>query len=550
MNKKRLLKKVCSIVMLLTLVTSLSSCSLLLEFVNGFINGALDGIINNSGNEYSSYTLVDTPNETIIKNREEGKSGYNISLLKERENEGYEILPSIGEQKVLVIPVFFEDYVIASCIEDTDNALDHINTAFFGQSTETGWESVKSYYYESSYGKLDITGQVTSWFSINKKLLEVASMTSYNDPSIYVLREAVKWAKEKYPGIEKEYDVDNDGYIDAVALVYANEYYDGTGNQEYDKKYTDEEIEAIEYLLWAYTYWDYEEAPNLESPVANCYMWLSYDFLWDGEYTKTDLIGGGIQKTKNVVDTHTYVHEFGHVLGLDDYYSYDAFDDEPLGRLDMMDNNIGDHNAYSKYLLNWIDPILVEKEGTYTIFGLTTSSKNALLIPADLNNFSYSPFSEYLLIELYTPDGLNRFDSLHRYQGEESSIPYHFTKAGIKILHVDSRLVVADEESQTYYYTSVFNDTLTHPSKVQFIGANNTSSYSINPDHKLVSLISSDKGRNAFNSNYYATNRDLFIKDDFMSEFTFNSGTKLNYNIEIIEIDTKAKKATISITNK
>ena len=279
-------------------------------------------------------------------------------------------------------------------------------------------------------------------------------------------------------------------------------------------------------------------------------MWLCYDFLWDGEYTKTDLIGGGIQKTKKVVDTHTYVHEFGHVLGLDDYYSYDAFDDEPLGRLDMMDNNIGDHNAYSKYLLNWIDPILVEKEGTYTIFGLTTSSKNALLIPADLNNFSYSPFSEYLLIELYTPDGLNRFDSLHRYQGEGSSIPYHFTKAGIKILHVDSRLVVADEASQTYYYTSVFNDTLTHPSKVQFIGANNTSSYSINPDHKLVSLISSDKGRNAFNSNYYATNRDLFIKDDFMSEFTFNSGTKLNYNIEIIEIDTKAKKATISITNK
>ena len=171
MNKKRLLKKVCSLVILLTLVTSLSSCSLLLEFVNGFINGALDGIINNSGNEYSSYTLVDTPNETIIKNREEGKSGYNISLLKERENEGYKILPSIGEQKVLVIPVFFEDYVIASCIEDTDNALDHINTAFFGQSTETWWESVKSYYYESSYGKLDITGQVTSWFSINKKRL-------------------------------------------------------------------------------------------------------------------------------------------------------------------------------------------------------------------------------------------------------------------------------------------------------------------------------------------------------------------------------------------
>lgn len=549
MNKKRVLRKVCSVVMLLTLVTSLSSCSLLLEFVNGFINGTLDEIINNSGNEYSSYTLVETPTETIIKDRKEGKSGYNISLLQEKENEGYKILPSLGEQKVLVIPVFFEDYVPATCIDDPNKALDYINDAFFGQDTETGWESVKSYYYESSYGKLDITGQVTSWCPINKKLIEVAEMTSYNDPSIYVLREAIKWVKEKYPGIENEYDLDKDGYIDAVALVYANDYYDLSGNQKYDKKYTNEQLEDLEYLLWAYTYWDYEKEPDFESPVANCYTWLSYDFLWDGEYTKT-YIDDGIPKTKKVVDAHTYIHEFGHVLGLDDYYSYDFLDSEPLGRLDMMDNNVGDHNAYSKYLLNWIDPLLVEKEGTYTISTLTKDGNNALLIPADLNSFSYSPFSEYLLLELYTPEGLNRFDSLHRYQGEGSSIPYHFTKNGVKILHVDSRLVVADEASESYYYTNVFNNTLTHPSKIQFIGANNTSSYSINPDFKLVSLISSDKGRNAFDSNYYATNRDLFYKDDMMSEFSFNSGAKLNYNIEIVGIDEKKGTATISITNK
>lgn len=549
MNKKRTLRKVCSVLVLLTLVTSLSSCSLLLEFVNGFINGTLDEIINNNGNEYSSYTLVETPTETIIKDRKEGKSGYNISLLQEKENEGYKILPSLGEQKVLVIPVFFEDYVPETCIDNPNNALDYINDAFFGQDTETGWESIKSYYYESSYGKLDITGQVTSWCPINKKLIEVAKMTSYNDPSIYVLREAVKWVKEKYPGIENEYDLDKDGYIDAVALVYANDYYDLSGNQEYDKKYTNEQLEDLEYLLWAYTYWDYEKEPDFESPIANCYTWLSYDFLWDGEYTKT-YMDGGIPKTKKVVDAHTYIHEFGHVLGLDDYYSYDFLDSEPLGRLDMMDNNVGDHNAYSKYLLNWIDPLLVEKEGTYTISTLTKDGNNALLIPADLNSFSYSPFSEYLLLELYTPEGLNRFDSLHRYQGEGSSIPYHFTKNGVKILHVDSRLVVADEASESYYYTNVFNDTLTHPSKIQFIGANNTSSYSINPDFKLVSLISSDKGRNAFDSNYYATNRDLFYKDDMMTEFSFNSGTKLNYNIEIVGIDEERGTATISITNK
>ena len=50
-----------------------------------------------------------------------------------------------------------------------------------------------------------------------------------------------------------------------------------------------------------------------------------------------------------------------------------------------------------------------------------------------------------------------------------------------------------------------------------------------------------------FKKEYY---RDLFYKDDMMTEFSFNSGTKLNYNIEIVGIDEERGTATISITNK
>ena len=41
----------------------------------------------------------------------------------------------------------------------------NIQKAFFGTESETGWESLKSYYSESSYGKLNIDGTVTNWYT-------------------------------------------------------------------------------------------------------------------------------------------------------------------------------------------------------------------------------------------------------------------------------------------------------------------------------------------------------------------------------------------------
>jgi M6 family metalloprotease-like protein len=55
-------------------------------------------------------------------------------------------------------------------------------------------------------------------------------------------------------------------------------------------------------------------------------------------------------------------------LGLPDYYDYDDTTGPKggVGGWDMMDYNGGDHNAFSKYLLGWIDPLVI-RSGTQKI---------------------------------------------------------------------------------------------------------------------------------------------------------------------------------------
>jgi hypothetical protein len=87
----------------------------------------------------------------------------------------------------------------------------------------------------------------------------------------------------------------------------------------------------------------------------------------------------------------------------------------PTGGLDMMDLNILDHDAWSKFALGWNrNPMSITSELS---FPLTVNSKKAklqgdcLLIPAAGESYNGSAFDEYMMVELYTPDGLNALDA-------------------------------------------------------------------------------------------------------------------------------------------
>ena len=73
--------------------------------------------------------------------------------------DGY--MPSVGDVNILVVPIKFRDiYTSKSNLEKYHTDLER---TFFG--TDTGYESLSSYYKKSSYGKLNISGTVLDWYT-------------------------------------------------------------------------------------------------------------------------------------------------------------------------------------------------------------------------------------------------------------------------------------------------------------------------------------------------------------------------------------------------
>lgn len=328
-------------------------------------------------------------------------------------------LKSTGERKLLVIPVQFQNQSFEDVTGKTESEVRRdIEASFFGVEDEVGWESVSSFYYKSSYGYLNITGKVTKPFTLPCTAGELVEM-NYGNNAWFALREATEWYKQNYEDVN-DYDSDGDGYIDSVWMVYAQE------NCVYNKSGVCSKSGASD-LYWAFVHRDYNTKANFSSPNAYCFGWASYDFMYEGY-------------GEEAVDAHTFIHETGHILGLSDYYNYDRDSKDqfsPAGAIDMMDNNIVDHNAYSKFLLNWVEPTVVKEETKSITLRPFESSGDCILVPS--SSFSNSPFAEYLMLEFYTPTGLNELDASAPYPGNGVQA---MTQPGIKIYHVDSRLAI------------------------------------------------------------------------------------------------------------
>ena len=447
-------------------------------------------------------------------------SNYNFTFKDMRDGEDFHDPATIGNQRILVVPVkFLDDELVSSCRNyegGCDKALEDIDKAFFGDPSYTGWESVSSYYYKSSYGQLKLQGRVTDWFYLDKTSRALNSLSSkiYADPTYYVLREASKWY-QKYYGDLDYYDQNDDGYVDAMWLVY-------------DRPYS----QLSNSIWWAYTFWDYENTSNTLKPFT--YAWASVDFLYEGQYEKNGVL---------VPDAHTLIHETGHVLGLDDYYNYNSESTYgAAGQVDMMDYNIGDHNAYSKMLMGWLKPKVVTGNATITIESLQ-SSGDCILVRGD-DTWNNTPMDEYLLIEFTTPTGLNYLDSENAYANGLQ----HFTQSGIKIYHVDSRLAKYDNSGYFIDYTdSLLGETVS-------IANSNTTQYSM-ADEFLIHLLEANK-TNTFKNGLPATNKTLFKEGDrftpndfsqfFANGTKFNDGSEIGYTISIDKITNT--NATLTFT--
>lgn len=453
--------------------------------------------------------------------------------LKDKMLDNTQILPNEGDINLLIIPVVIPAYETIDFngdgVDEKDKVKQDIETAFFGEENLMD-QSVASFYKTSSFEKVNITGTVTDWFSIAEDSdLNITHGAQIEvDVTLDVAEAAVKWAREAQ-GIDlTKYDNDKDGYIDGLWLIYsANNYYLG-GPQTDSGNY-------FAYTSWGNTDLKLAE-PDVENPIYNLFGWASYDFMY--ENAKADII-----------DASTYIHEMGHFFGLNDYYS-ENYSYNPVGKSDLMDGSNIDLNNYSKMLLGWTKPYIVTGNAEISLKSMQNLN-NFIVIPSDdteIVDGKFDPFSEYLLIEYYTNDGLNNFGSYN----SVSSSPLAPTESGIRIFHIDNRkFVVSIEDPYNFSCVEYTNQQIDEFNRVVLPITNNRNPdvynyyYNLDTNYNLFDEIRLIEANNidTFSNGGFQKNNTLFKEGSsfsidvfgptFFTNNKLNNGTEFSYFIEI-----------------
>jgi M6 family metalloprotease-like protein len=453
-------------------------------------------------------------------------------------------LTSSGSPKVLVLPIEISGYTFSA------QTLTDINAALNGNGkSDTGyWESLSSFYKKSSFGAFAPS------YTIAPKYVSgltpsglMALETSTLSASSAIVRKAFDNYKSVTGDSGSQFDQDSDGMIDSIIMLYSC--------PDASKSATIAKLDSNYDVFWAYCYWDYDKygTGTASQPIPMSYFWASYDFLYEGAQSPA-------------VDAHTLIHESGHLMGLDDYYSYDTVTYQgqkvtpaPMGGVAMMDMNVTDHDAFSKLSLNWVKPYVVTGDSKITI-NPAESSGDCILIPAKGSTWNGTAFDEYMLLELYTPTGLNQLDSATKYSYD----PLGYTAAGVRLTHVDSRIAkyTLDNNGNVTGSTYVADPNAAYSSE-DYYGVPESNSVSrrlgaaATGGFNLVTLIQADYPTNTLQYGLnQGDNGNLFTTGDsftfsayskfFAKSSTLDNGKTFGYKISFDSVS--ATSATITIT--
>ena len=139
------------------------------------------------------------------------------------------------------------------------------------------------------------------------------------------------------------------------------------------------------------------------------------------------------------MNTYTFIHEFSHVLGADDYYDYTGIN-SPLDGCDMMDSMTGDHSAYTKFNYGWITSSrLVVAEDSITLTLEDFSKNGDTIIIANNWDPTLGAYQEYYVLMYYTQNELNSGDY------------GFFAVEGVVMYHINASLFKEIYNGETYY---------------------------------------------------------------------------------------------------
>ncbi|MBQ3285685.1 MAG: hypothetical protein IJH40_08600 [Ruminococcus sp.] len=323
--------------------------------------------------------------------------------------------PTTGDINVLLVRIGFADYPV----DDEDYPADSeekLLSYFNG-----GEKSIDGFYENSSYGKLHLRcDKVYAYNALydrddydNEKNPEALSnVNGMMTEALTALSDQINL---------DDYDSDGDGYLDFVIFDYA-----GPSGE------------------WGDTWWPH----------------VSYD----GEAE----IGGKKIETYSLLkgDAVTFIHEFGHILGAPDYYSYEEGNSDAIMTYDKMSFNNGDHNGFTKWSYGWFDDediVFADKASGDMTITLTPiesqipGKKIAVVSPSIDRSNGF--MDEYFLVEYDSGEGNNKevFDK------------YSSMQPGFRIFHVNADVSFDDEEASVDYnkLNNYLRDNLIHNVKLE-----------------------------------------------------------------------------------
>ena len=202
--------------------------------------------------------------------------------------------------------------------------------------------------------------------------------------------------------------------------------------------------------------------------------------------------------------------------------------------------------------LGWAEPFVPTSTCTLEIKPFQDSHDIVLLSP----RFNSSPFDEYLLVEYFTPTGLNKLDSNYNYDGKYPLGPASY---GIRLWHVDARLVVIEKDMITGFTTNpnqgegkyvypAMSNTYDDEDYGSILGKDYY-------DYNILQCIRKDRTE-TYRPEYVIDSTDLFYDSDtftmtryskqFVNDTSLNSGLSLGWSFTVNKIS--ESKASITFT--
>ncbi len=300
-------------------------------------------------------------------------------------------MPSSGVVRTFMLLIEFQDYPHAVDTATVDDML-------YGAGNPANYpkESLASYYDRSSYGLLDLSeGATLGWY---QTAYDRSAVTEDDAGREALIKEAMEHFDAEGHDFS-QYDNDGNGVVDYFMVMWTGP---DTG--------------------WGTFWWGYQTG------------WTDAAYMLDG-------VGFGKYSWQWEADQPTVViHETGHGLGLPDYYDYDVDvgPDGGVGGFDIMDG-VWDHNCFSKWMLGWLTPTVVDGSRQDLTLNHTSEYPEAVLIWPGVGTGDM--FSEYYMVQ-------NRQDVGNDDDG-------WFNVDGLAIWHIDATL---NPDGTWFAYDNSFTD--------------------------------------------------------------------------------------------